>query len=343
MNGTSPDRLIGAFLQRQEGAPPLELQLQVRVLRGGLMAAAVHHVSARFRDRLGRARTVTFVMKLLEGAAVREALVYERLVASHARGMAPRLLGLEANGSGRQVLFLEAIRRASAWPWREIEVARGVLARLSGLHTALPPESAATMLPPWDYEAELQQLAVKTLASLEGCRRSPHLAGLARYLPALRRLLAALPAVRRQLLGFAPFGAAPLHGDVHPGNALLRKRAAGLEPVLIDWGRARVGSPLEDVSSWLQSLGYWEPEARRRHDTLLAGYLSARGLEQRLSSDLRAAYWLAGASNALSGALAYHLAVASAPQGVDSGQQGRAAHSAQDWLRVVRRADALWH
>jgi hypothetical protein len=119
----------------------------------------------------------------------------------------------------------------------------------------------------------------------------------------------------------------------------VRRRAGKDEPVLIDWGRARIGSPLEDVSSWLQSLGYWEPEARRRHDTLFAGYLSARGLERRLSADLRAAYWVAGACNALSGALQHHLWVART--GRDVSARASAARSARDWLRVIRRAAAL--
>jgi aminoglycoside phosphotransferase (APT) family kinase protein len=110
--------------------------------------------------------------------------------------------------------------------------------------------------------------------------------------------------------------------------------------VLLDWGRARLGSPLEDVSCWLQSLGTWEPEARRRHDSLLASYLAARGLPPRLDRALRTAYWLAGASNALSGALLHHLSVL-----LDDAQpeaaRWPAARSARDLVRVLRQADAV--
>lgn len=306
------------------------------------MAAAVNRVSAHFRDARGHSRTLTFVVKVLEGAAMREALVYERLVAFHAQNLSPRLLGIERLGPERHALFLEAMCRVEAWPWRDVAVAQAVLSRLAGFHDSLSSEEVSAVMPPWDYDSELQQSALRTLELLESCRRNPDFSRLTRHLPAARRMVAALPGVRAQLLRFAPFGAAPLHGDVHPGNALLCQRAESLEPVLIDWGRARLGSPLEDVSSWLQSLGYWEPEARRRHDTLLASYFSARGMERRLTSDLRGAYWMAGASNALSGALLYHLSVALAPHGVDSDQKARAAHSAQDWLRVLRRADACW-
>jgi len=334
-------RLIGTFLHQLEGAPARRLRLKRRPLQGGLQAEAVLQVAAHFRGRLGHARSLTFVMKRLSGTAAREALVYERLVAAHARHLAPRLLSAERLAEEQWVLFLEAVERVDPWPWREARVTQTVLERLAHLHLAVPLEEAAGALPPWDYEAELQQSALSTLEQLEGVRRLPHLAPLARRLPALKRLVQSFPALRRELLAYAPFTTALLHGDVHPGNALLRQGEAGPEPVLLDWGRARLGSPLEDVSSWLQSLGYWEPEARRRHDTLLAGYLSARGLERRLTSDLRAAYWLAGASNALSGALRYHLWVATSEQ-ADEAQRGRAAHSACDWLRVVRRADAVW-
>jgi aminoglycoside phosphotransferase (APT) family kinase protein len=122
----------------------------------------------------------------------------------------------------------------------------------------------------------------------------------------------------------------------------MRRRGSGCEPVLFDWGRARVGSPLEDVSSWLQVLGRWEPEAKRRHDTLLAHYLAARGLTASLTRSLRDAYWLAGASNALAGALLYHLATSVRPD-ISDQERWLARVAAADWLRVVRRADACLH
>jgi hypothetical protein len=45
------------------------------------------------------------------------------------------------------------------------------------------------------------------------------------------------------------------------------------------------------------------------HDTLVRIYLLARGLELVLSRDFRRLYWVAGACNALAGALQYHLMV----------------------------------
>ncbi len=119
----------------------------------------------------------------------------------------------------------------------------------------------------------------------------------------------------------------------------MRRRAARNAPVLLDWGRARLGSPLEDVSSWLICLRYWESEVQRQHDTLLATYLSALGLEGKVTSPVRAAYWVAGASNALAGALLHHVCVAEDER--QSATRRKAAfRAAQDWLRVIRRAHA---
>jgi hypothetical protein len=71
---------------------------------------------------------------------------------------------------------------------------------------------------------------------------------------------------------------------------------------------------------------------------LLGAYLAARGYSGVLTSDLRAANWLAGASNAFAGALRFHLHVAQHAESRE--QRGLAAHAASDWLRIVRRADA---
>lgn len=113
------------------------------------------------------------------------------------------------------------------------------------------------------------------------------------------------------------------------------------KPILLDWGRARVASPLEDVSSWLQSVSYWEPECRQHHDRLLAAYLSTLGMDGSPTGSVRAAYWMAAASNALSGALLHHLRIAR-DCGRSTSQRAAAIRAARDALRVIRRADAWW-
>ena len=120
----------------------------------------------------------------------------------------------------------------------------------------------------------------------------------------------------------------------------MRQGTTGVEPVLLDWARARPGSALEDVSAWVQSLGHWEPQARRFHDTLLRTYLMARGWEPVLPRDFRRLYWSAGACNALAGALQYHLKTCA--QARTPTKQATARMLVQKWLRVIRRADASW-
>jgi hypothetical protein len=332
--------VVEALITRLDGALPEALHLERRPLTGGLEAAGVDHVTARYRTG-GRERRLAVVVKRLAGAAVREAAVYEQFVATHASEISPRLYAVEHGAAGHAVLYLEAIRPVSSWPWRDRPAAQSVLDRVARLHARAATQEAVAALAGWDYEAELGRAAARTLERLGEVRRQRGLWSFGGGLRWARRLAAALPALRAQLLTFAPLGSAVIHGDLHSGNVLLRRRGGRTEPALLDWGRARVGSPLEDVSSWLQSLGAWEPEARRRHDTLFAGYLAARGVEPRLDSGMRAAYWLAGASNALAGALTYHLSVLLDPR-LPSASRASAAYSAREWVRVLRRADAFW-
>jgi hypothetical protein len=327
-----------ALIQRLTHDLPRELALETTLLHGGLEAAGVERVVARYVDERGRRRVFTFVVKRLHGTATREALIYERLVARVPATFAPRLLAVDFESDGRATLFLEAVPRVRSWPWSAPPLAFAVLERLAHFHDAACDAHAAVA--DWQHAALLESSAHSTLEYLESLRSHPELSQLARRsLRATRRLTLALPRLHAELLRFPTLPAAPIHGDLHPGNVIVRKRARGEQPVFIDWGRSRVGSALEDVSSWLHSLGYVESEARRRHDTLLQRYLLTRGLPARLSSDLRAAYWAAGACNALAGALRYHLWVACSSS--DSAARTRAAALASDWLRVVRRADAL--
>ena len=89
------------------------------------------------------------------------------------------------------------------------------------------------------------------------------------------------------------------------------------------------------------SLGRWEPRVRRRHDTLLQGYLAARGFDARLLPSVREAYWLAAASNSLSGALGYQLSVALDTAGHTARERVAAVAAVRQHLRVIRRADAF--
>lgn len=296
-------------------------------------------VTVRYRDSSGRLRLFRFVMKQLADRSAREAIIYERLVSAYAADIAPRVLAIHRPSPNFAVLYLEPIRRASAWPWRDLSNTRELLRRLAEFHIAAV--NAMELVGDWDYEVEHCDLAWATRTALDRYRYHPDLPALSKVLPAVSRLVVDREKLRRQLLAEKPLQAQRIHGDVHPGNALVRSGSSANKLILLDWARARVGSPLEDVSSWLHSLGFWESEAKRRHDTLLGDYLAACGMDHQLTPHRRAAYWLAGASNALSGALLHHLRIAEdATQ--STARRLISVRAAQGWLRVIRRADAWW-
>ncbi len=330
---------VAAFLSAHYGVPLDCMHVMLRPLPGGL-CSAVAQARVRFLDARRMKRTATIVVKSVKGTDLREAEVYQRLLAKSLLTIAPVLFGVEYAEHGTAYLYLEWIGAWRPWPWSDSEVIGLVLDRLAHAHASLPVSGFSQDLRAWDYEAELTASARSTLQFFEQVTRDDDFAGFRRALRAVRRQVAALPAIRRQLAG--AFGApVVLHGDAHPGNAIVRWQRGGVEPILLDWARARLGSPLEDVCSWLQSLGYWEPEARRRHDTLLRRYLGAHGRPTTLGASLRELYWLAGTCNALAGALKYHLLRMADP--VNPGEiRRRAAESVRDWGRIVMRADACW-
>jgi hypothetical protein len=311
------------------------LDVQTHALVGGLVAPRVLQLSVCFFDKRRNLRVQRFVMKQLDSSTEREARIYEVLSTSPARDAIPSLVGLDRSGPAPR-LYLESVESASAWPWCRVAPAARVLERLAVLHQQ-HMNSLEPIAREWNYEQELESQAASTLEALErayGLERSPKLGS---GLRAARRIVAFLPRLRSELLHAGPLPSGIIHGDVHPGNVIIR---AGSEtPVFLDWARTRAGSPLEDVSSFLHWLGFWEPAAKRKHDTLLVRYLAAMGCSGHPSPALRASYWVASASNCLAGALRYHLAVMSDVQ-VSPASRAAARSAVYDCLRVLRRADA---
>jgi hypothetical protein len=334
------DELVNRVLSHVGEPADDVLSTVVRKLRGGLEADHVVHVSAVYRDPEQRHRRIQFVVKALAGPARREGRIYADYLRPHWGGLCPRLLGSEDTAGGQTLLFLEALRRPRGWPWRDAGLVARVLSALAKFHATDACEEA-DVLPEWDYDAVLKTAGTRALESLERCGGHRDLAALRKFRPALRRVTEGIGPIRETLLACDRLRLTPLHGDVHTRNVLLRSGRDGDVPVLIDWARARLGSPLEDVSSWLQSLSYWEPEAARRHDTLLSLYLSARGTSAASLATLRPLYWIAAASNVLAGALDHHLMMClHNPPG--SATRVTSFCCARDCLRIVRRADALW-
>jgi Ser/Thr protein kinase RdoA (MazF antagonist) len=305
-------------------------RVDVQRLHGGLESTvAVARISGRgLHPRL----PAQFIIKQLPAGFEREADVYDTLWQQLARPPVVRVLGRQTS-AGVTYLYLEHAQPSASWPWSDTTRAAAVCRELAHFHQdrELPRDRFV-----WNYESELAGSAEATLSVAQYARDQ---AGKRywRRLGDLRRVVAALPAIRARLLSGAT---TIIHGDLHPGNVILRDGDLDRPVVLIDWARARVGSPLEDVASWLHSLGCWEPQARRRHDTLMKAYLDARAVRPVLDADLRCDYWCASISNGLSGAIRYHLAVLSDATASESARfDSQRALTA--WTRVVRRAAAL--
>lgn len=305
--------------------PLSKVQLSLEEIIGGLESRVVR---ATFRSALPQDPwPSSFVVKELRGLARREAHIYRELWTRSTAPPAVRLLGIETTEDA-DYLFLEEATPQSAWPWNQTFTSVAVCQALARLHDSR--EYQPKTLIDWDYESHLARSAEETLAVALEARDQ---AGVRHWhrLGDLRRVVAALPRLRSALLQVTAF----IHGDVHSGNVILRAGGKA-EIAFIDWARARLGSPFEDLASWLHSLGCWEPDARRRHDTLVRAYLEARCSKQRITTDLRTLYWFASASNGLAGAIRYHLLVLTDPAR-SSEMKVDSARVFRSWERVIRR------
>jgi aminoglycoside phosphotransferase (APT) family kinase protein len=322
--------IVTSFLSRRWRTPERTFRLTLEPIHGGLESTVARaRISTR---RQGDPIPSRLVVKRLPVGGEREAEVYDLLWRHVHRPPTARIFGRDVV-SDRTYLYLEDVRASVAWPWSNTAVASLVCRELARLH-----EMATLPRGPfdWDYETELAQSAESTLELAITARGHSGERCWSRT-GDLRRVVAALPRIRRRLLSQTT---TIIHGDVHPGNVMVRQTGGHSEVVLIDWGRARLGCPLEDISSWLHSLGCWEPQARRRHDTLMRAYLEARHQPRAFTREVRTDYWMASAGNGLSGAIRYHLAVLSDPSAADGARHdSRVALMA--WQRVVRRAATL--
>jgi thiamine kinase-like enzyme len=316
------------FASRNWAIPVENLELLIEPIGGGLESRVVR--AAFHSPRVINLRRRSFVVKELRGLQRRETEVYRQLWTRSPSPPTVRLLGFEATKHA-DYLYLEEATQQSTWPWKQTITSAAVCRALARLHDTEPCRSS---LMDWDYESYLMKSAGETLTTALEARDKSGVRHW-RRIGDLRRVVAALPKLRSVLLQASTF----IHGDVHPGNVIVRACERG-EIAFIDWARARIGSPLEDLASWLHSLGCWEPEARRRHDTLLRAYLDARSPKQTLTTKLRTMYWYASASNGLSGAIRYHLVVLSDPAS-PAETTNNSVLALREWERVIRRVAAI--
>jgi hypothetical protein len=100
---------IITLLEALTGQRCLEPALEVRSLRGGLVAAGVQQIRVRYRDQQGRRCLAHVVAKDLRGPAARERWVYELLDGWGVGALAPRLLGVEERPGDTARLYLESV------------------------------------------------------------------------------------------------------------------------------------------------------------------------------------------------------------------------------------------
>lgn len=303
--------------------PDSSLVGNVVPLRGGLEGSVARLTIRNREQRLWQ----HLVIKRLTAATRHEAARYKLLGTS---GVLPSLLG-SLEHEDNTYLFIERVQAVSKWPWNDSKNTRLVLEQLARVHRLGRDTSHAA---DWDYEQELCASAAATVEVAEQLRGEIPELNLARDLRSLQRVASSITSSRVRLMEIT--GATLIHGDVHSGNVVLRGEEGNHDAVLLDWGRSRIGSPFEDVSSWLLSLRSWEPAAARDHDSLFRSYLAAAGEATELTPELRHAYWIAASSNALAGALRYQLVVARESKGR---KRMNALVQARDALRAIRRAD----
>ena len=174
--------------------------------------------------------------------------------------LVPPLVGADQEGTA----LLGDVAGKDQWGASEpalIEMAR----RLVGLQSALAgtaSELLAAGLPDWRPTALSALFA--TLAGRPSVREVLSL----REAASFDSLLADLP---RRLGELQACGLPDtlFHGDFHPGNW----RSDGTSPVLLDWGDSGVGSPLLDLSAFLEAIEAEDVRLRVR-DAWLAAWLT---------------------------------------------------------------------
>jgi hypothetical protein len=179
----------------------------------------------------GPPRRTSFVVKHLAGHGRIEAAIYAHLAGLTPIGT-PRLLGVE-HADSSIYLFLEYVRPAQSWPWRDAAHTALVLKLLAHLHSETvqaPPQEMVG----WEYEVALRRSALETLDTVERAGVESDMMWLRPARRIVCKAVTNLTAMRAALLQAPTFGTTLLHGDVHTGNVCLRARCDGPEAVLLD-------------------------------------------------------------------------------------------------------------
>jgi len=124
---------VKTIIERLEGKRSRGLRLQLRLMRSGLEASAVHRVTADFYDHRDRRRMVRMIAKRLPASSAREAAIYRQLVAAILITKPPRASWLRVAGRSRQRLSPLASNTAPAtffrWMMRVCDSSHSTTAR----------------------------------------------------------------------------------------------------------------------------------------------------------------------------------------------------------------------
>ena len=248
-------KCVKEYLAKVHGNQCEEVETNIRELRGGLDSSCVLHVRTIFRTRDRRVRSGSFVLKRSQPGGA-EGRVHVDVLPSSGLELAPTLLGFH-QAEGEHVYMFEYVRRSERWPWSASNNSRLVLDALAGLHGRRLTDFAADR----SYELILVKGASRLQEHLEGIPRGSELGFARGSIPVVRRMAEALPRIRRRLLDNGLFGSTLIHGDVHSGNVLLRKRRNGVSPVFL------IGAGAGMVRRWKTSVrgcNRWDFGNRRR-------------------------------------------------------------------------------
>lgn len=154
----------------------------------------------------------------------------QRLAAAH--GLAPPVLGFDPAARSMRMPWVEGAPLEPDWPQRAPRRAamRDILERLRTV--------PATALPPLDLPGRVQLLHGR-LAARDAARAAAHA-------PMLQGALAAWRSASASTSGGAAAAPCLVHGDLTPGNVLVRGDGSLL---LLDWEYAHAGGPWDDLAA----------------------------------------------------------------------------------------------
>lgn len=240
----------------------------------------VHVCTVHFRMSNDERQSINIVRKTIPKRWPNEPKVYEELLPEVLISI-PRLYWVD-HQVGTSALYLEYVQPVEEWPWQDISFHKLVLGQLARLHAHFWNQNDRLASVHWlsenssaYYSRLFKTKTYQTISNLYkgqehgvlGDLTSDLIASVENISRALQRILHFLHHQKRTLL----------HGDLHGENVLVGKdrHVNDGQVLIIDWDRARLGHPLEDLSRWIENFQWTAPEITPSRETLLHIYSEA--------------------------------------------------------------------